>query len=363
MICKSELYNKEIDLFIQLQELSPKETEIGDYVLTTQGVSIISNIEDLGVYEDYVYDICVDTNDETQHVFYANDILVHNTDSLYLSYEGIIDSIEGSENWSLAEKTNFIVRLNQEFLDQHNKKFIEDYYNTRFAKSIHDFELETVALSGVWLDVKKRYAQILLWKDGKYYDMDSLPMKIKGLEMVKSSYPKQAREGLKRIVRYFLEDQSEDFLLQRLNIEVQKEKELWMQADIEDICENKGVQNYTKYILDDNSKFGLQVAPKCPYNVRALGNYNNLRNIHNLPGDPIYGGKMKIYQVISKAKKADDEFFAFQSRNYPTWAEPKAPIDKNMQFKKFFLEPFNRILSAVGVGELNTDGSIQLGLF
>lgn len=363
MICKSELYNKEIDLFIQLQELSPKETEIGDYVLTSQGISIITNIKDLGIYEDYVYDICVDTDDETQHVFYANDILVHNTDSLYLSYEGIIDSIEGSENWTLEEKANFVVRLNQEFLDQHNKKFIEDYYKTRFANSIHDFELETVALSGVWLDVKKRYAQILLWKDGKYYDMDSLPMKIKGLEMVKSSYPKQAREGLKRIVRYFLEDQSDDYLLQRLNIEVQKEKELWNKADIEDICENKGVRNYTKYILDDNSKFGLQIAPKCPYNVRALGNYNNIRNIYNLPGDPIYGGKLKIYQVVRKAKKADEEFFAFQSRNYPSWAEQYAPIDKNIMFKKFFLEPFNRILSAVGIGELNTDGSIQLGLF
>ena len=285
------------------------------------------------------------------------------TDSLYISYEGLLNSIEGIEKMSMEDKLKVIVNLNTKYLDQHNKKFIEDYYKTRFADSIHDFELETVALSGVWLDVKKRYAQILLWKDGKYYDMDSLPMKIKGLEMVKSSYPKQAREGLKRIVRYFLEDQSEDYLLQRLNIEVQKEKELWNKADIEDICENKGVRNYTKYILDDNSKFGLQIAPKCPYNVRALGNYNNIRNIYNLPGDPIYGGKLKIYQVVRKAKKADEEFFAFQSRNYPSWAEQYAPIDKNIMFKKFFLEPFNRILSAVGIGELNTDGSIQLGLF
>lgn len=285
------------------------------------------------------------------------------TDSIYLSYSGLLETIEGSENWTLEEKAKFIVKLNQEFLDQHNEEVLTKHYNDRHVKSVHRFELETLSYRGVWLDVKKRYAQILLWKDGKYYDMDSLPMKIKGLEMVKSSYPKQAREGLKRIVRYFLEDQSEDYLLQRLNIEVQKEKELWNKADIEDICENKGVRNYTKYILDDNNRLGLQIASKCPYNVRALGNYNNIRNVYNLPGDPIYGGKLKIYQVMKKAKKAEDEFFAFQSRNYPSWAEQYAPIDKNIMFKKFFLEPFNRILSAVGIGELNVDGSIQLGLF
>lgn len=292
------------------------------------------------------------------------EVVAGDTDSIYLSYKELLNTIDGIENMSPYEIGMIIARLNTEFLDDHNCQFMEEYYNTRHCKSVHRFELETIAYSECRLDVKKRYAQILFWKDGKVYeDVNSMPLKVKGLEMVKSSYPKQAREGLKRIVRYFLEDQSKEYLLQRLNIEMQKEKELWMLADIEDICENKGVQNYTKYILDDNSKFGLQVAPKCPYNVRALGNYNYLRNVYDLPGDPIYGGKMKIYQVISKAKKADDEFFAFQSRNYPAWAEQYAPIDKNAQFRKYFLEPFNRILNAVGVGELNTDGSIQMSLF
>lgn len=290
-------------------------------------------------------------------------VVYGDTDSLYMSYEGLLNTIEGVENWSIEDKAKFIIKLNTEFLDKHNEEFIKNYYDSRAGESVHRFELETLNLSGVWLDVKKRYAQILLWKDGKFYDEDDLPLKVKGLEMVKASYPKQAREGLKRLVRYFLEDQSGEFLLQRLNMKVQEEKELWMKADLEDICENKGVQNYTKYILDDNSKFGLKVAQKCPYNVRALGNYNNIRNTHNLPGDPIYGGKLKIYQVISSAKKSDDEFFAFQSHNYPSWASQYAPIDKNAQFRKFLLEPFNRILDAVGVGMLNCDGSIQMSLF
>lgn len=291
------------------------------------------------------------------------EIVAGDTDSLYLCYEGLLNTIEGIEHMSISQKCEILVNLNLEFLDDHNRQFIKDYYASRHCDSVHNFELETISKSECRLDVKKRYAQILLWKDGKTFDIDNLPMKVKGLEMIKSSYPKQARDGLKRLTRYFLEDVGEEYLLQRLNIEMRNEKHLWMQAELEDICENKGVQNYTKYIINDNNKEGLIVAPKCPYNVRALGQYNYLRNKYKLSGDPIYGGKMKIYQVVKQNPKSDDVFFAFQSRNLPDWALKYAPIDRNAMFQKFLLDPFNRILGAVGLGSLNSDGYVQLGLF
>lgn len=289
------------------------------------------------------------------------------TDSAYLSYNQLLNTIEGVENWSIEQKAEFIVKLNTEFLDQHNNEYIDKYYKSRHAQSCHSFELETVALSGVWLDVKKRYAQILLWKDGKTFDTDNLPMKIKGLEMVKSSYPKAARESLKRMVRYLLEDQTEGYLLQRLNMKMLEEKNIFYKADLEDICGNVGVQNYTKYILDDTDPMGLKIAPKTPYNVRALGNYNWIRNVHNLPGDPLYGGKMKWYCYypggMKPKKNADPEYFAFQSRNYPKWADQYAPVSREDMFTRTILDPFNRIVEAIGVGALNSDGSIQMGLF
>ena len=143
----------------------------------------IESCECIGAFDDeYVYDIEMD---DSSHTFIANDILVHN--SLYISYEDIIKSIKDSDKLSLEKKTQIIVDLNTGHLDAHNREYMDEYYKTRHAKSVQNFELETVALSGVWLDVKKRYAQILLWKDGKTYDVDNLPMKIKGLEMVKSS--------------------------------------------------------------------------------------------------------------------------------------------------------------------------------
>lgn len=293
------------------------------------------------------------------------EVVYGDTDSLYLSYEGLLNTIEGVENWTVEQKTKFIVDLNQQFLDDHNRKFMEEYYETRHVKSVQNFELETVALSGVWLDVKKRYAQILLWKDGKTFDSDDLPLKIKGLEMIKSSVPKQAREGLKRLMRFLLEERDSTYLLQKLNIKMQEERNLFDQADLEDICGNVGVQNYTKYIESDTDPNGLKVAPKCPYNVRALGNYNWIRNKYRLPGDPLYGGKMKwyIYQPIGSTGAKQQTYFAFQSKNCPEWASTYAPICKAAMFQQFMLDPFNRILTAIGIGELKLDGSIQMSLF
>lgn len=323
----------------------------------------IESCECVGEFTDeYVYDIEMD---DPSHTFIANDILVHN--SLYISYEDVIKSIKDNDKLSLEKKTQIIVDLNTGFLDDHNRQYMNEYYASRHVDSVQNFELETVALSGVWLDVKKRYAQILLWKDGKTFDIDSLPMKIKGLEMVKSSYPKQARESLKRIVRYMLESDSDNYMLQRLNMKMIEERKKFDEADIEDICGNVGVQNYTKYIVSDTDPMGLQVAPKTPYNVRALGNYNWIRNVHNLPGDPLYGGKVKWYCYYpggTKAnKKSQPEYFAFQSRNYPKWADKYAPVSRADMFTRTILDPFNRIIEAVGIGTLNLDGSIQMGLF
>lgn len=322
----------------------------------------IESCECVGEFiDEYVYDIEMD---DSSHTFIANDILVHN--SLYISYEDVIKSIKDNDKLTLEQKLNIIVDFNTSHLDKHNKEYMDAYYKTRHANSVQNFELETVALSGVWLDIKKRYAQILLWKDGKTYDIDDLPMKVKGLEIIKSSYPKEARKELKHLVRYLLEDNDDDgYQLQKLNVEVQKAKQEFFKAPLEDICGNMRVNGYTKYIIDDKNPNGLIVAPKCPQNVKGAANYNRLRNVYNLPGEPIYSGKLKWYRYYPKGrvKAKEPETFAFISGSYPKWADQYAPISREVMFQQMVLDPFNRILEAIGIGKLNSDGSIQMDLF
>ena len=294
------------------------------------------------------------------------DVIYGDTDSLYISYELLAKTIDGYDNMTPEQRGKVVVDFNTGHLDAHNREVMNEHYRKRHVCSVQNFELETLALSGVWLDVKKRYAQVLLWKDGKTYSVeDGLPMKAKGLELIKASYPKQTREGLQRLVRYLLEDNDDDqYLLHRLNMKMQEEKQLYFTADIDDICASMKVNNYNQYIINDNSKSGLMVAAKCPPNVRAAGNYNRIRQIYNLPGDPIYGGKVKyfVYYPLGTIRKGNVEYFAYQAKHYPKWADKYAPIAKDVMFQKFTLDPFNRIIEAIGVGTLNLDGSIQLGM-
>lgn len=314
--------------------------------------------ECIGDFEDdYVYDIEVD--DDT-HTFIANDILVHN--SLYISYENLIKSIDGYDKLSNKKLCEILVDINNLLLNDHNKQFMDEYYTKRYAKSIHEFELETVALAGVWLNVKKRYAQILLWKDGKFYDEDDLPMKIKGLEVVKSSVPKLGRSSLKELIRYLIINGNDKYIVHKLNMKVQEERQKFNSADIEDICGSSQVNNYYKYIEDDEDLNGLKVGLKCPYNVRAVGNYNWIRNRYKLEGEPIHDGKVKYY-IYNIPNSNRTDYFAFQGRKYPSWADKYAPINRKMMFEKFVLDSFNRILEAININKLNVDGSIQTFLF
>lgn len=319
------------------------------------------------------YSLGITVNVEKAYKLLANsgqksfvDVIYGDTDSLYISYNLLVNTIDGFEKMTPAERGRIIVEFNTKYLDAHNRSIMDEHYKNRFVKSVQNFELETLAMSGVWLDVKKRYAQVLLWKDGKTYSIeDGLPMKAKGLELIKASYPKQTREALQRLVRYLLEDTEDDkYLLHRLNVKMQEEKKAYFNADIDDICASIKVNGYMNYIISDSDPLGLKVQPKCPANVRAAGNYNRIRQINNLPGEPIYGGKVKyfVYYNGNTHKKREKclDYFAYQAKNYPKWADKYAPIAKGPMFEKFTMDPFNRIIEAIGIGTLNLDGSIQM---
>lgn len=332
----------------------------------------IESCECIGSFEDeYVYDIEVA---DDSHTFIANDILVHN--SLYISYNQLLKSIKGIENMSVADKRDILIKLNTECLDHHNREFIAKYYDTRFAKSVHNFELETLNRAGVWGDVKKRYAQILLWKDGKIFDIDDLPLKVKGLEMVKASFPKLSREMLKKLFKFMLNNAGDSLLIQKLNKEMMSMKHEWEEADIEKISGSIKVNNYNKYVKDDtvypakynsfDPKTGDAVGTP-PWNVRALALYNSLRNSRRLSGEPIYGGLLKWYivkeQRDKRVKDAPLNYFVYQSNNIPKWSQQHAPIDRNAMFRQTVLDPINRVLESNKMPMLNIDGSLQFGLF
>lgn len=286
-------------------------------------------------------------------------IIYGDTDSLYIEYESLISTCKGSENWDIDRKLKFVLDVNLDFLNEHNYKYIYDYFEKRNAKSIQNFELETVALAGIWLNVKKRYAQLILWQDGKFYDKDDLPLKVKGLEINKSSIPIYARAILSDVVRYMLEFSNEPNLVDLINMRVQQHKYQFFNAPIDEICGTLKLSNYSKYIVDDTKE--VLVAKKgTPFQVRAAGNYNLIRNTKRLPGDKLYTGKIKWYHMRRLQGSKNDEYFAYPAGKYPKWADTYAPVARDMQFQQMVLDPLNRIITAVGMPELRLDGSKQI---
>ena len=287
-------------------------------------------------------------------------IVYGDTDSLYIKYDDLLKTINGIETMTIEQKRDIIVGFNKDFLDPHNREFIKEYYNKRGGKSFHNFELETVNLAGVWLNVKKRYAQLLLWKDNEKFDITHPKMKVTGLEMNKAAAPTYSREILSGMVRFMLENSNDKYLVNRMNLELQKYRAIWDEKPIDDICANINVNGYKKYIMDDKGQ-SLIVAPKCPANVRGLGNYNRIKNFYKLGGDELYSGKMKQYEFKTGHGRWD--YFSYEAMNYPEWGNEYAPIDRNQMFQKYVLDPLNRILSPSGLPELNSDNSIQMSLF
>lgn len=320
----------------------------------------IESVELLYTTEDeYVYDI--EVGDPT-HTFFANQILVHN--SLYISYDNLLQTIEGIENWDDKKKAEFIATLNTGFLNDYNTEVMKEHYASRHCKSMEQlFELETINLSGIWLNVKKRYAQVLLWKDGKYFDLDDLPMKVKGLEIIKSSYPKIARSSLKTLTRTLLENDG-PMLIHKLNQEMQRAVCAFNAAPLEEICPTSSVNNYDKYVINDEGPDSLILQKGTPFVVRAVALYNSYIKKYGYKDNLSYGGKHRWYVIKELKKKKDsDNYFAFEPGMYPDWAEERCPVDRKAMFERTILEPFNRILEPIGMPALRYDGSIQASLF
>jgi len=299
----------------------------------------------------------------------------NDTDSGFFVHINTINFIEATigEKLGFKEANQAVVNIYTKYLNKinedHMSQYFKDFRGTRDC--IHEFELETVARKGFWLNVKKRYAQSLSYKDGKFYDESEQSFKIKGLEVAKASYPQLSRDFLKKFLTEILQNTSlktKNDIFHRLNdLNVQFRKKWEEQAKsvetMDNICPTTSVNNYTKYVSGTHKDLPIpSIESKCPAQVKGLAIYNWLREKYNLKGDPIYGGKMRTY-IIKNNSNLKGWNFTYPSNNYPKWAFKYAPMDVNRMYEKCVIDPINRILEPIGVRCLRSDGGYQTNLF
>ncbi len=173
---------------------SLKKRSIKDFDFDLQSVTKVKKI----TYNDFVYDIEV----ANTHRFFANNVLVHNTDSVFVNTN--TDNI--AEAKSIGESLQEGINL---FLKENIKKeyACKSILELEFEKLFTRFFMPTVRGS-TKEGAKKRYAGLKLKKD------DSVVLDFTGLEFVRRDWTAVAKEfQLKLLKLVFADKEVNDFIV------------------------------------------------------------------------------------------------------------------------------------------------------
>lgn len=160
----------------------------------------IKSIEELPSYEnEYVYDIGV----KNHPYFFGNNILVHNSCYFTVSYHKDRhpdidwDNIDSIINYY----DNIAKQVNDSFKDFMMVSFNTDEAHGNMIKSSR----ETVSSSAYFI-IKKRYACMIIDKEGYRQDIDGKPGKLKamGLDLKRSDTPKIIQDFLEKVLTMLL---------------------------------------------------------------------------------------------------------------------------------------------------------------
>jgi hypothetical protein len=315
----------------------------------------VESCECIGMFDDeYVYDTEVD--DET-HTFIGNDILVHN--SLYLSFTPLMKSI--GFDYSVNEMTtkNFILHLDEICVKPIMNEFLERYSQMFHVKNLHDFELETISKSALFIK-KKHYLSNIVWEDGVHYNPQTY-FYPKGIEIIRSSTPPFVRRNIYKVINYLFENPEKINIYDVLKIVKQIRKEFDL-ADIEDISMTTSCTNYDSHVLDDT--MGVSCKKATHFGVKAACFHNYLLNKNSeykLKYDMIKVGRIKYYYCNSPINNV----FGYLRSFHPIEIveKEKVKIDMDEQFDKTFLSIVNKFLETIGMPLINRRLSILTSIF
>lgn len=228
----------------------------------------------------------------------------------------------------------------------------KDYFDTYNAENTMVFDLEYIASRAIWIS-KKNYIVKFDWLDGSR--VYKKKVKISGLPAVKSDTPLFFRNELKKMYEYILENDGGD--LGEIISMLEVSKRAMKMEDVENICENKKISNYEKFVLNDRKH--IEFKKGAPMQIKAAAEYNLLISEKDSGKYPRIENldKVKIYFC----KEGSFERFAFLPGYFPKEFAPK--IDYDRQFNTYYLNKVNDIISIVHGTEITPALSAPVKLF
>lgn len=271
-------------------------------------VSEVESIEELGEVSDYVYDVGMV---DTPHVFFCNDILVHN--SVFYPAKPFVEATKPHVNVDdEVEMTGAIIETAKEVQSYINTSYDMFVKHFLFTNREHKFKIkqELVARTGIWLAKKKRYAQWIINKEGFFVENDDDKLDVKGIDIVRSDFPKAFRDLEEKVIVSILKGVDRAEIDTYIIDFVERIREVNL-ADISKPTGVKGVSSYDTGHLGERAK-------KTPIHVKASLTYNDLLVLLGLDKTyPRIGDGEKIRWIYLKQNQYNFSEIAFKGVDDP----------------------------------------------
>jgi DNA polymerase elongation subunit (family B) len=265
-------------------------------------------------------------------------VIYSDTDSNYVAFEEVVNSCD----WK-GDPKDLILQINEKRFKGYLKNCFEIYSKKWGTENKQDFELETLAINGIFLG-KKKYVTNLVYEDGVHMEPLSR-LKITGVEMIKGGTPPFVREKLNYLTK-FIFSKGKKFSIKEFVQELKSIKKDFKAQESQNISAAIQINNYEKFVLNDVS--ALEVGKGCPIHVRASAYHNYLLNNSKFKDKyAMIRSSDKVNFFFVKTKSAsENNVFAFVQGNFPYEFAPQ--IDYDQQFTKTILDPINRFIEAMG---------------
>ena len=285
-------------------------------------------IEDLGVKEDWVYDIEVEDN----HNFFGNNILVHN--SCYYHLEPFVRKYqEKNPGLNINEYVDWVDKFEEKVIQPVIQKTIDDfaYELNAYNKDKIGAAREIIADTAVFTAKKKYYARVRD-NEGTRYPDDKPKIKVMGLEIIKSSTPKWSQRYLKQAIPHILDKDEAD-----LRAWVKSIKQEFVRVNLNDIASAGGVSRLDYDIRKDTVPIGSRAAIMHNMYIQQRGLQDRYA--------PIQGGDKCKRIFLIEPNKFNSNIIAFTSDQFVTEIDC---VDYDTQFQKNFLKPLELMVEPLG---------------
>jgi DNA polymerase elongation subunit (family B) len=250
-------------------------------------------------------------------------IIYGDTDSCYFSAWPVLKKEIAAGRMTWNKET--CIQLYDSIADQVNDSFPgfmeQAFHVPREMGEVIRGGREVVASKGLFI-TKKRYAVMIIDKEGKRQDINGKPGKVKamGLDLKRSDTPKVIQEFLSEILDAVLIGTSREDIIERIREfkYVFKERPGWEKGS------PKRVNNLTKYGKEE-ARLGKA---NMPGHVRAAMNWNNLRKMHadNYSMQIVDGMKTIVCKLKSNALGWTSVGYPTDETHLPTWFK-ELPFD------------------------------------